>query len=151
MILAVAVLQLRIIAQLPGLGYTCLALGVSCYILSHCDSLLKPLCPLLAENLVRIDRLLDSFAEVERAFLRNASNITTDLNYCCERSTAEVEENERSGVRVDKEEGCFEGASGGGYTCRDSDSDGDCHGDDGDGEVSPDTSSLHANGLRRRR
>jgi hypothetical protein len=75
LVLAATLLQLRIVSLLPGIGYSCLVLGVVCFFISQSDSLLKPLTPLLAENLHKIDQGIDVFTQVQSTFLQRVSSL----------------------------------------------------------------------------
>ena len=73
LMLGATVLQLYLVSLLPGIGYGCLILAVASYIISHCDTLLKPLTPILADNLQKFDRGIDMFASVQKRFFTRIS------------------------------------------------------------------------------
>lgn len=73
LILGVTLLQIRVVSLLPGIGYSCLALGTGCFALCQSDALLKPATPLLAHNLYKIDQGIDLFTTVQKTFMQQVS------------------------------------------------------------------------------
>lgn len=68
--LCVALLQLRVVSLLPGIGYSCLGLGVACYFVAQSDAMLKPLTPMLADNLHKLHKGVDMITRAQTTFLQ---------------------------------------------------------------------------------
>jgi len=75
LLLCAALLQLQVIALVPGIGYPCLGLGVLCYLITQSNAMLKPLTPLLAENLCRLDEGIDVLASLQNSFLSRMNSL----------------------------------------------------------------------------
>lgn len=170
LLLCAALLQMQVIALVPGIGYSCLVLGVLCYIITQSNAMLKPLTPLLAENLCKLDEGIDVLTALQETFLgrvnslvefatsssrgvgSKSDNISNRVNSCNNHSS-HGSNSSGSGSQTCVVEEVDVGKSKCGEKEPQSENDLDCvmEVDTAEKEEEPAISNLHSTGMRKRK